>query len=193
MFEKKKQEVIEEKQPKNDGKIRKTNSNTRIAYDEANKAWKVRKIINHYVYSEVLRKWVKENVETEFLPLSTLKPEPKKQVVLQIIVAKQVVNEDGTMGIGYFLREYKYKVTEEYPSEFLVVNNGTVFRNNFATQECSPLPVIEASKLHGILVTQLGKDKRLTEAEAVMLKNNGVKIYELHGDSLRFQLYHGVA
>lgn len=193
MFGPKKQEVIEEKQPLNDGKIRKTNFNTRIAYDDVNKSWKVRKITNHYVYNEILKKWVKEDVETEFLPLSTLKPEPKKQVVLQIIVAKQVVNNDGTMGIGYFLREFKYKVTEEYPSEFLVVNNGTVFRNNFATQECSPLPVIEASKLHGILVTQLGKDKRLTEAEAVMLKNEGVKIYELHGDSLRFQLYHGVA
>jgi sensor histidine kinase YesM len=195
MFGKNKTELKTEvkEQPKNDGKIRKTNSNTRIVYDDVSKSFKVRKVTNHYVYNEIRRKWDREKVEKELLPLSTLNPEPKKTVVLDIIVAKPIVDpESMEMITGYFLRQYEYRVTEEYPSEFLVVKNGTVFRNNFAVKECSPLPVIEANKLHGIIVKQLGKDKKLTETEAMKLKNEGVKIYEKMGNSLRFQLYEGV-
>ena len=190
MFDKKQEisQVLEENKPKNDG-INKTNISQKIVYDSPSKSWKVMRTLRHYAFSVSLRKWVKKNENTELLPLSVLEPEPKKTVVLPIIVTKSVVLEDATLGTGFFLREYEYKVTEEYPSEFLVLKHGTVFRNNFALKECSPLPVIEGSKVQGILFSQVGNDKRISEAEALMLmQEQKLKIYNQTKDGLQFEV-----
>lgn len=184
--------IVEKKiaveQEVHDTKIRKTNSSTKIVYDKVLKTWKVRKVTHQYFFNEITRKWQKEHENIEFLPLSTLNPEPSKRVVLPIIVTKPVVNADGELITGYFLREYEYKVTEQYPSEFLTVKHGIAFRHNFAVKECSPLPVIEANKLQGIIVTQVGADKKLTEIEAMTIIQSGIKVYQKEGNSLKFSV-----
>jgi hypothetical protein len=191
MFDKKKKVVNQVLEQPTDNKIRKTNSSQKIVYDKPSKSWKVAKKTRHYVYSESFRKWNLEHEDIALLPLSTLNPEPKKCVILPIIVTKPIVNpEDGTLGLGYFLREYEYKVTEEYPSEFLILKHGAVFRNNFALKECQPLPIIEGAKVQGIIFSQVGKDKRISESEAqTMVQTQETKIYTLDKDGLRFQLY----
>ena len=82
---------------------------TRISYTdiikEHDNKWMVERTVNEKVFNEMFRKWEYKPKIIEWMPLSTFKPELKKQVETWIIFKREAISTHSLLPLSAFFKQ----------------------------------------------------------------------------------------
>ena len=149
---------------------------TRISYTdiikEHDNKWQVERTTNTRVFSEFFRKWESKPKKVEWMPLSTFKPELKKQVETWIIFKREAISTHSLLPLSaFFKQKIQVKANPDDPDQFLNTFEGLIFIHDLALRTTQQIGMLDPK------IKRLGSPKRIDLAEATKLSESGIRVY----------------
>lgn len=131
-------------------------------------------------FDSLLRKWKKIKVTKETLPLSTMDPEPKKQIILDTIIKRNGQDSHLKPLVKYFKQKYKVSVFADYPHLFLTFYNGIIVINNLKQGKFMPMGLSKGYP--HVKVEKQGEETEISKQDLIkLLKKEKLPIFEEFG------------
>lgn len=162
----------------------------RIEWNKTKSKFMVFKRTKTFNYDPILQHRLGHNAiasKTEWLELSSLgEEEPKKSVIIQIILKKTALNPENLEMLSIYqsqMLSVKVLSDSRYKYQFLTVCENRVFIHNLSSGQTVGLSL--SGEQQGIEKQFLGTPKKLSNSEALEFIESGCPIYEKQGDSFR--------